>query len=138
MDDVVAAIRSAASRDRRGSGLLHYYINDVLELVHCHVIRVCTGHVHRVRDQAPKGAGKPHDCTTSGSPGLTMRIGRVPIGAPVCLSIVTGSISTPVSSSTKRVTADVSQCACPHAWIAKKKGRKTQPASESTKTSRGG
>ena len=70
--------------------------------------------------------------------GAAIRIGRVPTGAPVSRSIVTGSISVPVSASKKRVTLPPPRCLRPQAPIANRTGRKSRPASVSTYSSRGG
>src|SRR6266478_3546202 len=77
-------------------------------------------------------------CRGAAHSGAATRMGRVPTGAPVSRSMVTGSISVPVSASKNRVTLPPPRCLRPHAPIANSTGKKSRPASVSTYSSRGG
>jgi RNA polymerase primary sigma factor len=93
----------------------------------------------RIRQIEAKALRKLKHPSRSASCGASwMRMGRVPTGAPVSRSMVTGSISVPVSASKNRVTSPPPRCLRPHAPIANSTGRKSRPASVSTYSSRGG
>jgi DNA-binding transcriptional LysR family regulator len=72
------------------------------------------------------------------SSGKTIRIGRVPIFAPVTSSTATALISVPVSASRKRTSFPPPRCWRPHAPMMKSTGRKSCPAGVKRYSSRGG